>query len=429
MIRKLACAALLVLAASASAHAYTLKTLHDFCDPDCTDGSGPIANLVGDGNGAFYGVTLNDGEQFGGTVYALTPGKSGKLKKSTVYNFCTNTNCDGGYAPAASLIIDTAGDLYGTTSQGDDNLGTAFELIPNKHKTIWTIKVLYAFCSGGPEDCPDGSRPVSNLTYAGAASGAPYDGISPLYGTTSGGGDSDKGTVYSLTRKGATWTHTILYSFCALANCADGAVPSGTLTADAPSNIYGTTQSGDAGGVVFEISGAQHGGRAVTETVLHDFCPEEFDCPDGAGPDSVTFDTEGNMFGITQLRGNSNNGGTVFELVPNGTNSTLTTLYSFCRTISCKDGMQPVAIAIDGSGNLFGTTEGGGKNSGTVFELAPRQGTYRFSQLYKFCSKSDCSDGSLPRGGVLVETSGALMGTTYEGGNGMNGGTVFELTP
>jgi uncharacterized repeat protein (TIGR03803 family) len=427
MIRGLALGVLVALAASASVQASTLETLYKFCKAQCTDGSGPVANLLSDGNGTYYGVTRNGGED-SGTVYSLSPGKNGNFKQSVLYNFCTNQGCYAGYSPASSLIMDTAGNIYGTTYFGDNSHGAAFELVRGKHKNKWKMQVLYIFCSGVPEHCPDGGGPASNLTYAGAMAGQPYDGTSPLYGTTNTGGDSDKGTLFELTPGKGSWTHTILYSFCAQANCADGAAPSGTLTADAASNIYGTTQQSDAGGVVFEFSGARHHRRAVTETVLHDFCQNG--CLDGQGPASLIFDPQGNMFGVTTNEGPSG-GGTVFKLVPNGTNSTLATLYAFCSLDLCEDGSSPSSVTIDQSGNLFGGTLSGGITSGgTLFELQPSQGGgYNFAQIYNFCKKRKCPAGAEPSVSLFLEPSGSLIGTTYGGGYTTDGGTVFEFTP
>jgi uncharacterized repeat protein (TIGR03803 family) len=127
--------------------------------------------------------------------------------------------------------------------------------------------------------------------------------------------------------------------------------------------------------------------------------------------------------------GGGANFGTLFSLVPNGTNSQFTMLYSFCAQASCADGEGPMGhMAVDSSGNVFGTTVAGGDpnySRGVAYELTS-QGS--FSLLHTFCVNGNCGDGAYPVGGVILDSSGDLIGAASEGGADSDG-DVFELTP
>src|SRR4029077_13589526 len=130
------------------------------------------------------------------------------------------------------LIVDVAGNLYGTTQGlGANGFGNVFELSPNADRTVWTFSVLYSFCVQGGSHCTDGANPGTHagLTYAGAACGAPYDGVSPLYGTTAGIPNTADGSVaYQLvpSEDHTTWTYTVIHSFCTdVFDCSDGMKP------------------------------------------------------------------------------------------------------------------------------------------------------------------------------------------------------------
>ncbi len=227
-----------------------------------------------------------------------------------------------------------------------------------------------------------------------------------LYGTTYlGGGAVENGTVFKITPSG---TLTTLHGF--VGEPTDGLFPYSGLIQASNGNLYGTTGAGGANnlGTVFEIT---PGG---TLTTLH-----SFDKTDGSDPVAgLVQATNGDFYGTTGY-GGANNFGTVFEITPSGT---LTTLHSFDIT----DGSYPFAGLIQATnGNLYGTTYyGGANNDGTVFEITP-SGT--LTTLYNFCSQSDCADGNNPYAGLVQATDGNLYGTTYYGG--ANGdGTVFKIT-
>ena len=277
--------------------------------------------------------------------------------------------------------------------------------------------VLYAFCQ--QTGCADGSDPVASLVA---------DKAGNLYGTTSLGGANASGSIFEITPSG---TESVLYSFCAQANCADGSYPDSTLIRDKAGNLYGTTANagGGGGGTVFKLT---PGG---TYSVLYSFCSVT-NCLDGDYPEpGVVMDGKGNLYGVTGI-GGAFNYGTVFELAPNGTESVL---HSFGPP-NTADGLNPQGGLIrDGKGNLYGTTAAGGANynctqifgtCGTVFEISAKGG---YTVRYAFCPQTACSDGAIPLGALVEDKGGNLYGTTSTGGlfncSGAGCGTVFELAP
>ncbi|HEX4861934.1 MAG TPA: choice-of-anchor tandem repeat GloVer-containing protein [Rhizomicrobium sp.] len=430
---------------AASAKPYTLHTLYSI-GSESGDGNEVVSRLLRDASGNLYVAAFGGGAHNGGTLEELSPAAHGKWKHKLLYSFCAQSNCADGSHPHTGVIVDTAGNLYGTTEFGGPaNLGVAYELIPNARRSKWRLKVLHDFCSKGGADCTDGGFLVSGLTYVGAASGAAYDGTSPLYGTTMnyGTGSAAGGVVYALTPGGTKWKQTVLYNFC-LGGCSSGAGPQAGLIADASGNLYGTTSGSGQngiGGTVFELSPGA-GRTHWTETTLHSFCALA-NCADGYNPYAeVLLDGSGNLFGMTPFGGSgqaarcadidTSGCGVAFKLVPNGANSQETVLYDFCAAQDCADGAEPDAgFVMDGAGNLFGTTTYGGGNDidvlgyggGTVFEL---NGTRQ--AIYNFCSQPNCADGEYPEATLIADGSGNLFGTTFYGGT-TGIGTVFELTP
>src|ERR1017187_6330827 len=166
--------------------------------------------------------------------------------------------------------------------------------------------------------------------------------------------------------------------------------------------------------------------QIATLTTIHRFCSQS-GCPDGLQPVAgLVQATNGDLYGTTG-GGGTNSGGTVFKITPGGT---LTTLYSFCPQTNCTDGFGPNAGLVQAAnGDLYGTTNGGGtNNSGTVFKITPG-GT--LTTLYSFCSQSGCTDGAFPEAGLVQAANGDLYGTAEYGGAkaNANSGTVFKITP
>jgi uncharacterized repeat protein (TIGR03803 family) len=339
----------------------TRSTLHSFCSegtyPDCTDGQNPYAGLVQGTNGDFYGTTNDGGANGGGTVFKTSPG--GKL--TTLYGFCSQTNCLDGESPYAALIQGTNGDFYGTTEAG----GNVAESCPHGCGTIFkmsaggTLTTLYRFCA--LTGCADGESP-----YAGLIEGVNGD----FDGTTYFGGAKGGGTVFKVTAAGKL---TTLYSFCSQTNCADGQEPYAGLVQASDGNFYGTTQTGGAtgDGSVFKITS---GGKLTT---LYSFCSQA-DCADGESPYAGLIQaTDGNLYGTTS-EGGAHGHGSVFQITLGGT---LTTQYSFCSVGTfpdCKDGDIPYAGLTQATdGDFYGTTWGGGAHSdGTVFCISLDLGAF-----------------------------------------------------
>jgi uncharacterized repeat protein (TIGR03803 family) len=249
-----------------------------------SDGGVPYGGLLRDGKGNLYGTTYFGGlpncNNGCGVVYELTT--SGQLK--VLYSFTGGVD---GASPAATLIRDSKGNLYGTTYNGgstacDFGCGTVFKVTKAGVETT-----LYSFQGG-----LDASKP---------AEGVIKDKLGNLYGTTSFGGSAGWGTVFMLAPTGL---ETVLYSFTGL---FDGSIPGCVLARDAKGNLYGTTPYGGAGGsgVVFKVS------ATGTETVLHDFSGQ----PDGAGPRAGVVRVGSILYGTTAW-GGTGAYGTVFKIVP-----------------------------------------------------------------------------------------------------------------
>jgi uncharacterized repeat protein (TIGR03803 family) len=228
----------------------------------------------------------------------------------------------------------------------------------------------------------------------------------------------------------------------------DGEFPTAGLVFDQDGNLYGTTALGGAnqsGGVVFEL--APKAGGGWTETVLYSFCSLA-NCTDGKYPNSLLFDSAGNLYGSTFF-GGSDKGyfcydgcGVVFKLAPSHDGPwTETVLYTFCSEGgNCNQTNPAGGLTFDKAGNLYGTADGGGSsgNGGVVFKLTPNSdGNWKESVLYTFCSQSNCTDGLDPQSGVIFDAAGNIYGTTAAGGDAncntdgaqLGCGLVFRLEP
>lgn len=415
------------------ASAYTYKVVYSFCSAaNCTDGSDPESALVMDAAGNLYGTTADGGRYGNGSVFELVPNAAHThWQRRTIHSFCRGGVCPDGEVPIGALIIDVNGNLYGTTpyrGRGHD-AGTVYRLTPNESGHGWKLDTLHTFCHR--DGCPDGWASRVALTYAGATAGLPYDGVSPLYGTTEHGGkftDSDGGTVFRLTRDQATdtWDERVLYSFCSFSDCADPMPkPISALTIGQDGAFYGTTDNDGFPGNIFAV--APHGNH-WTGSAKYTFCTLSH-CADGTSPqpESLTIDESGILYGTTRL-GGAHKKGTIFSFDP--TSSQLTTLYDFCALAHCRDGTVPEAsLLLGASGDLFGTAVSGGlpdgtNGGGTVFQL--HAGALQL--LHQFCSEADCVDGRNPEAGLTKDGAGVLYGTTSRGG-AHGGGVVYTLTP
>jgi uncharacterized repeat protein (TIGR03803 family) len=287
----------------------------------------------------------------------------------------------------------------------------------------------------------DGAFPFGNLIS---------DSAGNIYGVAGGGGIQNSagcsgyqyiqtaycGAVFELGKTASGYTFHILHQFT---GGSDGGTPFAGLTLDAAGNLYGTAAFGGSCvyapgcGVVYELSPTTSG--PWTETVLYSFQ----DGNDGGVPESqLVFDAAGNLYGTTEGGGSGSCGlgapcGVVFELSPTVSGPwTETVIYSFS---SESDGMEPQGPLVrDGHGNLFGTTPIGGSvgnncgypyyGCGTVFEISPSTSGWIKTTLYTFLG---AADGAIPRGGVVLDSSGNLYGTAEQAGNA--NGCVYNSNP
>jgi len=419
-----------VLGTAMLAHAADEKVLFSFNGNNDMPFS-PRGGVILDSAGNLYGTTVGGGG-FGGTVYELSPGANGKWIPKPIYRLQT---LDSGSESLSSLTFDTAGNLYGTTIfGGTHDEGVVFQISPGANG-VWKEKILHNFAGG-----TDGDYPLGKLSI---------DAAGNVYGTTLNGGGPNRGcedgcgTVFKLTPgTNGEWTETIVHSFQDTRE--DGGYPDGGIVVDAAGNLYGTTEEGGThlGGTAFEMSLVD---GTWSENILHNFCSSA-NCTDGDLPTAgLILDTAGNLYGTTQSGGTLVGAGcggytcgTVFELSPNAGNSwTESVLYSFCSVANCADGALPgqFQLAFDTVGNIYGTTGAGGLRGGvceslgcgTVFELTPGLGgVWSESVLYKFPPNG--LHGLEGLSGVALDSSGNLYGTT-DGGGANSVGTVFEVTP
>jgi uncharacterized repeat protein (TIGR03803 family) len=432
------------------------------------DGYQPVGAVVFDAAGNLYGATAEGGSsscpsiQQCGTVYELSPPavKGEPWTETVLYVFKGNKFNDG-TSPYGGLVIDSAGNLYGTTGYGGTGncvllgilvgCGTVYELSPPAQKGgTWTEQVLYSFPT--PEE---GYAPVGDLVF---------DSSGNLYGATAFGGGYGTtcdefyqycGAIFELSppqQKGGSWSEQTLYGFKGTARgvlTGDGGSPNGGLRLDASGNIYGTTmdggfavgvcggtwQGGPGCGTVFELVRPRDKGGAWTENVLHIFLDNS---EDGATPYSgITFDAELSSIYGTTGGGGPTQYGTVYRLSPPSGNSlswTETLLFSFQQNNS--EGAIPTGSLVLGPGStLYGTTSwgGGDQPDGTVFELSASAGgkseIFNLDVLHTF---EGPPDGQWPSAS-LVRRAGSLYSTTPDGGTGVCGytgcGTIFEVEP
>ncbi len=398
----------LVFAIEATASTETL--LHNFAGG--RDGQGPIAGLIADAQGNLYGTTWNGGGSANcpagcGTVFRLKPGLHGLWIETVLYSFVGGLD---GANPVAGLVADSHGNLYGTTEyggagQGGVGVGTVFKLTPGGGGT-YTESVLYAFkgnyhgvdvelpfgglvldaagnlygtgwnggaCFAGGvfKLAPSGGGWVESLIHnfhcttadgANPLAGLVFDRAGNLYGTTGQGGAAmcSCGTVFELRPSpNGTWTEQVLHSF---ADGSDGATPIGGLVLDAAGNLYGTASAGTSygGGVVFEV---YRSGIGWSFETLYTFTRHEDGGNSLAG---LVFDSHGNLYGTTP---NGGVNGTVFELTPgSGGAWDYVMLWDFHSGGTDPQG----GLTFGLGGNLYGTTYGGGPGDlGVVFSLTP----------------------------------------------------------
>jgi uncharacterized repeat protein (TIGR03803 family) len=327
----------------------TLKTLYNFCKPNCTDGAQPFGGMVLATDGNFYGTTAGGGTKGYGTAFKMTP--SGELTPLHSFDY------KDGATPYGRLLQGTDGNFYGTTTGGGTSpvcatmaggCGTVFKMTPSGE-----LKTLYNFCS--QSDCTDGKTPKGGLVQ-----GTNGD----FYGTTVEGGaivGFSYGTVFEMTPSGElVWQRTF-------EETKNGAYPYAGLVQGTNGDFYGTTEGGgvnDGDGTVFQVT------PSGELTTLHTFrFTATFQDGDGVLPYAgLVQGTDGNFYGTTH---GYHGYGTIFRITPSGE---LTKLFSFDGT----DGHEPYAGLVQGTdGDFYGTTYAGGTDGyGTVFSLSVGLGPF-----------------------------------------------------
>ena len=392
-------------------------------------GCQPEGNLAADSAGNFYG-TAGCGAFRNGVVFKMTRpvAPSTVWTESALYSF-TGGN-DGG-APEGGVILDAAGNLYGTTSAGGaSGLGTVFELSPPASgETDWTESVLYSFQGG----TGDGQKPLAGLVIDGAGNlyGTTFQG-----GLNDGGYCRvGCGTVFQLAppaTAGGAWTETVIHYFFG----GQGSYPLSAPILDAKGNLYGTVRSGGAtgAGMVYRITPPAAGKTAWAYKALHVFSTQG---GDGESPfGGLTLHGKGILYGTTTY-GGSGQFGTVFQLVPPavaGGAWTENILYNFNGLhVNPNDAAYPGGtLVLDSAGNIYGMTGGGGdfadciSGCGTVFELSPPasgESAWTETILHTFTGGPDASS---PAGGLVLGKNGVLFGVSQTGG-AHGEGTVFGV--
>jgi len=337
------------------------------------------------------------------------------------YRVLHNFNGTDGEGPWGGVVVDHAGNVYGTGGGGTGDCrggcGVVFGLAQTNGD--WAYSVLYDFVS-----CDSGCAPYGRPLVLGSGS---------VYGTTTGGPHYPGGAVFELTPGFSGWSETLLHAFCPTPECKDGGDPIAGVITDGSGNLYGTTPSGGphGGGVVFKLASGRNGWM---ETVIHAFYPSYYNqpAPGGTNPYAgLISDAAGNLYGTTWTGGiacaGGNSCGVVYELTPKyGGGWKEKVLHRFRGNYN--DGVNPGwgALLMDASGALYGTTTGGGCCIGVVYKLTPQpDGHWKERILYQF---KGGAKGYGPNAGVVMDKVGNLYGITDAGGYG-DCGVIYKLAP
>lgn len=315
---------------------WTFTPIYLFSGPD---GGNPRARVVFGPDGALYGTSIYGGYGHG-IVFQLRPPATFchavlcPWHETILYSFLPGH--DGAYPGSGDLVFDTAGNIYGTTTDGGANYGgTVFAL--TKVNGVWTETILHSFGGNG-----DGWLPNSGVILGS-------DGN--LYGTTEYGGSAGAGTVYELAHSGSGWTETILHSFN---GTSDGSAPLGGLMQDSVGNFYGTTAGAGSGfaGTLYELTPS---GGGWNFQVLQNFSGYI------GSYASVTMGSDGALYGTLNF-GDVD----VFKMTYSGGQWTQTGMNG-------QTGDMPEGNVVVGfNGHLYTTgSQGGTNNAGVVLEITP----------------------------------------------------------
>lgn len=416
-VLSLAVVACALLCSSAAAQSF--QVIYNF--QNSPDGAQPVAGVTFDHQGNLYGTTQRGGVlqcilSGCGTVFELVPSSGGGWTEQVLTQFVAQ-NYYGG-VPQTPVVLDRLGNVYGTFVCTFDCFaghgGGVFQLLHSNG--LWRDQTVASYWGQGQDQC----EPC----------GVAFDPTGRLYGvtTTFESQYGDTGAVFYLGQQSVFgWYTVILYVFH---GGLDGVNPSTWFTFDSSGAIYGTTEYGtdNNAGSVFKLQNA--GGAQWDETQLWDF---HGGTVDGANPTlGVIFDSAGNLYGTTS-EGGTGSKGTVFKLTHNANGSwTESILYSFQGGSDASTPSGP--LTFDAQGNLYGVASGGAHGYGAVYKLTPSGGgQWTESVVYSF---TDGLDGGYPSGELALDSSGNLYGTAAQGGAYPNcsdepncGGVVYEISP
>lgn len=412
---------MLVSALPGASRAATYQTIHIFAAntdmSDTTTAAHPLAPLVVDSSGALYGVVSENYP----IAYKLTPPVTGtKWTKTTIFRFPLKGF--SGCALRSNLVMDKAGNLYGTTlgcwdSDGEQN-GLVYELSPPKRAgTPWTSKVIFMFVSGTVGVVPNMGLAID------------HDGN--LYGSTEVGNPVGKFFKLSAPKTAAgAWISSRLVNFS-----GDGHV---LAVGD---RFFVENSSGSSLGDIYEI--VDRPTEHSFWRLFHFYQDIDHTDPVGGYPSGgLTMDQPGNLYGAAN-GGPNNASGLVFQLKPPASGS-LGWHFSLLHIFDNTDGRVPLPVTADASDNLYGTTACGGKwatnatgldsGEGVIFKLAPPAndgGKWAFTILYQppkaFFASGNCNNTTAFNGPMVIGKDGALYGTA-NGPTG-TGGSVFRFAP
>jgi len=407
-----------------------------------SDGGAASAPMIADNAGNLYGVTYEGGtNQLGGTVFELSL-SNGTWQKTVLYSF------DDGQ-PVGALVFDNIGNLYGVTGESGNtcnpngcsgfSMGTVYELTPTG--SGWQRTVLHTF-SGSP----DGEQPGAGLVMDKAGNLYGTTEYGGDYNVHCGGGC---GTVFTLQHSGSGWAYSVIHKFGysdgsspqsqmiidPQGNFYGTASTGGDINCPWVQRSAVGIASGPECGTVFELTLL---GGVWQEKTIYTFHASY----EGAGPMGLLMDDAGNLYGVTTFGGFDTTlcgqCGNLFKLTPSASGWTLTQLYDF---VGSGDGQQPATNLVrDQAGNIYGVTQNGGPPNcgdsttgfygcGTVVRLSQVGGMGQTGQgviatgYYVFPGGAA---GWIPWS--LTLSGGHLYGTTQEGALPGNG-VIFEISP
>jgi uncharacterized repeat protein (TIGR03803 family) len=367
------------------------KVLHGF--KGAADGGGVFAGIIPDAQGNIYGVTTGGGANSQGTLFELSS-YGGHWTHKILHSFSLHSDGD---LPMGTLAVSN-GSLFGTTLTGGPNdAGTIFELSPGgSPSSDWSFVVIEA---------------------AGSNSGLTISSAGDLFGAD--------GEVFDLSPGSGGWSLEVPHIFCSWKECSDGQGALAPPVFDAAGNLYGTTKFGgnypQDYGVVYQVEPLGNGKWKYG--VLH-----RFSGGDGEYPYSgVVIDSSGTLYGTTLQGGGGS--GVIYKISPQANGHWKETVLWDFPNASKNGGAPSGGLVFDQSGNLYGTTSGGGDptcSCGVVFKLAPQKnGKWKYTVLHRYTGK----DGWSPQASMTFDKDYKhLYGTTTEGGPG-GYGVVFEITP